>query len=74
MHFLKKSYDIMKQTVRCKVGLKVKNCEGRDIGALHHKVWKPGRLKPIINDDSKDQGQFQTKVWDPGRQRLKVHD
>ena len=52
----------------------MKNSEGRDSGALQHKVWKPGRLQPTRYDNSKAFGQLQTKVWDLGRQRLKVHD
>ena len=52
----------------------MQNFEGRDSGALQHKVWNLGSLYPIRNDDRKDQGQLQTKVLDLGRQILKVHD
>jgi len=44
----------------------VKNVEGKDCGALQHKVWKLGRLQPNRDEDSEAYGQQQTKVWDPG--------
>ena len=74
MQLSKKSYNRVKQTVHCEIGSNVKNFEGKDSVTFQHKVWNPGRLQLIRNDDSKAQGQLQTKVWDPGRQRLKLHD
>ena len=44
MSFSKISYSQMKQTIHSKIGLKVKNTEGKTHGSLQYKVWKPGRL------------------------------
>ena len=57
----------MKQTINSKIGLKVKNTEGKNCGALQYNVWKYRRLQPIRHDDNRAYGQLQTKVWDPGR-------
>ena len=74
IQFSKRSYNKLKQSVHCEVGLKVKNSDGRDTGALQHKVWKPGRLQLAKNDDNEAYEQQQTKFWDPGRHELKIPD
>lgn len=41
MQFSKRSYSRVILIVHFEIGLKVKNYEGRDNGALQHKVWDP---------------------------------
>lgn len=65
MRVPKKTYNRYKQVIHCKVGWRVNNVEGKDSRALHHKVWKPGRLQPKRDEDNEAYGQQQTKVWDP---------
>jgi hypothetical protein len=61
----------MKKVIHCEDDWKVKNEEGKDNGALQHKVWKPGRLQ-IKNDEynASYEQQQQNKVWDPGKMNI----
>ena len=56
MSFSKISYNRMKKIVLSKIGLKVKNIEGKTCGALQYKVWKPRRLQPTRHDDRRAYG------------------
>ena len=48
MHVFKRSYIRVKWKINCAIGLTVRNCEGKASGVLQHKIWKPGRLWPIV--------------------------
>jgi hypothetical protein len=48
----------------------VKKREGRDSGALQHKVWKPRRLQLKNDEDNATYGQQQTKVRDPRKMNI----
>ena len=63
-------YIRMKQVVHCEVNWKVKDSEDKDNGALHHKVWNPGRLQLKKSEDNETYGQQQTRVWDPGKMKI----
>ena len=56
MVYSKRRDKSMKQTIHSKIGLKVKNTEGKTHGELQYKVWKPGRLQQIRHDDSRSYG------------------
>jgi hypothetical protein len=74
MQIPKESYSRVKKVIHCEDDWKVKNNEGKDSGALQHKVWKPGRLQLKNDEDNAAYGQQQTRVWDPGKMKMKAHD
>jgi len=57
MQISKESYNIMKKVIYYEDDWKVKNREGRDNGALQHKVWNPGRLQLKNDEDNVAYGQ-----------------
>lgn len=71
MQIPKKSYNRVKQ-VHCGNVWRMKNDEGKNNGALQHKIWKLGRLQPEDNEDNAAYGQQQIRVWHQGK--LKMHD
>lgn len=54
MKTFKRSHCRMGQTVKCIMGLTVRNCKGKLSEMLQYKVWKPGRLEPTVNCDSSE--------------------
>ena len=70
MQIPKESYSKMKKVIHCEIAWRMKNSEGRDSGALQHKVWKPGRLQLKNDKDNEAYGQQQTKVWDLGKMKI----
>ena len=65
MQIPKKSYNKMRKVVHCGIFWKVNNNEGRSIGALQYKVWKPGRLQLNTGEDNAAYGQQQNRVLYP---------
>ena len=60
-------YNKKKKAVNCLTSLTEENVTSECNDRLQNKVWKPGKLKPVMKcDDNKDSGEFQHKVWDPG--------
>lgn len=57
MQFSKESYNIIHETVHCRVELKVRNDECKYSGTLQHKVWNPGRVQLKRHEDNAAYGQ-----------------
>ena len=70
MQIPEKNYNRVKQVIHCRVDWRMKNNEGKDSGALQHKVWKPGRLQLKDDKDNAAYGQQKTKIWDPGQIKI----
>ena len=52
-----------------------KNITGECNGILHHKVWKLGKMRLVMEcDDSQGRGELQHRVWSPSRWTLDAYD
>ena len=49
-------------------------CRRKSCKALQQKIWKPGKLKMIIEKHDEMDDQLQNKVWDLGILKMKGYD
>ena len=75
MQFHKRRHKRVRQTIQCEIGSKVENYEGKYIGVLQYKVWKPRRKKirttrDIIQQHGATNNWIPFKFWDPGRRLM----